>query len=207
MESWTFISKFFCLQESTEIALELNESEPRVGRSIDTRNFRLRVDSTNLTNVIIPNQNPFGNEIGKGSKKRYLMVLMNKNRTSWNILRSENKTLDFINFGNAIRMGDIEQVKQNLDEYGMEILSRREIFINVSFRSKNLEADCKEMDVLYLTPFHLGIVDFHSYSYLKKWKHFFVKMKVPPRFELGSLDSKSRVLTITPWDLILFRRK
>ena len=24
--------------------------------------------------------------------------------------------------------------------------------------------------------------------------------KVPPRFELGSLDSKSRVLTITPWD-------
>ena len=26
------------------------------------------------------------------------------------------------------------------------------------------------------------------------------KSKVPPRFELGSLDSKSRVLTITPWD-------
>ena len=25
--------------------------------------------------------------------------------------------------------------------------------------------------------------------------------KVPPRFELGSLDSESRVLTITPWDL------
>ena len=31
----------------------------------------------------------------------------------------------------------------------------------------------------------------------KSWK----KMQVPPRFELGSLDSKSRVLTITPWDL------
>ena len=28
-------------------------------------------------------------------------------------------------------------------------------------------------------------------------------MKVPPRFELGSLDSKSRVLTITPWDPLL----
>ena len=27
--------------------------------------------------------------------------------------------------------------------------------------------------------------------------------EVPPRFELGSLDSKSRVLTITPWDLTL----
>ena len=26
--------------------------------------------------------------------------------------------------------------------------------------------------------------------------------QVPPRFELGSLDSKSRVLTITPWDLL-----
>ncbi|KAG8240769.1 hypothetical protein J6590_102385 [Homalodisca vitripennis] len=25
-------------------------------------------------------------------------------------------------------------------------------------------------------------------------------LKVPPRFELGSLDSESRVLTITPWD-------
>ena len=25
--------------------------------------------------------------------------------------------------------------------------------------------------------------------------------KVPPRYELGSLDSESRVLTITPWDL------
>ena len=162
MESWTFISKIFCLQESTEIALELNESEPRVGRSIDTRNFRLRVDSTNLTNVIIPNQNPFGNEIGKGSKKRYLMVLMNKNRTSWNILRSENKTLDFINFGNAIRMGDIDEIKQNLDKHGIEILSRREIYMHVSFRSKKPETDCKDMDVLYLTPFHLGMIDFHS---------------------------------------------
>ena len=26
------------------------------------------------------------------------------------------------------------------------------------------------------------------------------KSQVPPRFELGSLDSKSRVLTITPWN-------
>ena len=26
------------------------------------------------------------------------------------------------------------------------------------------------------------------------------KVEVPPRLELGSLDSKSRVLTITPWD-------
>ena len=27
------------------------------------------------------------------------------------------------------------------------------------------------------------------------------RFQVPPRFELGSLDSESRVLTITPWDL------
>ena len=151
-----------CLQERTEIALELYQSEPRKGQSIDERNFRPRVDSTNLTNVIIPSQNPFGNEIAKGSKKRNLMVLMNKNRTSWNILRSEDKTLDFINFGNAIRMGDIYEIKQNLDKYGIEILSRREIYMHVSFRSKNPEIDCKEMDVLYLTPFHLGMIDFHS---------------------------------------------
>lgn len=28
--------------------------------------------------------------------------------------------------------------------------------------------------------------------------------EVPPRLELGSLDSESRVLTITPWDLDTF---
>ena len=128
------------------------------------------MDSTNLTNVIRVNQNGFDNEfrIRPSQRNVFKTKVLNKKRPSWTILRSEDKTLDFVNFGNAIRMGDIEQVKQNLDEYGMEILSRREIFINVSFRSKNLEADCKEMDVLYLTPFHLGIVDFHSYSYLKK---------------------------------------
>ena len=27
-----------------------------------------------------------------------------------------------------------------------------------------------------------------------------VNLQVPPRLELGSLDSKSRVLTITPWN-------
>ncbi|KRX40799.1 hypothetical protein T05_5651 [Trichinella murrelli] len=26
--------------------------------------------------------------------------------------------------------------------------------------------------------------------------------KVPPRFELGLLDSESRVLAVTPWDLL-----
>ena len=32
-------------------------------------------------------------------------------------------------------------------------------------------------------------------------KNFMISWKqVPPRFELGSLDSESRVLTITPWD-------
>ena len=31
-------------------------------------------------------------------------------------------------------------------------------------------------------------------------KRGFLKRKVPPRLELGSLDSESRVLTITPWN-------
>ena len=30
------------------------------------------------------------------------------------------------------------------------------------------------------------------------------KLEVSPRFELGSLDSESRVLTITPWDLATY---
>ena len=30
--------------------------------------------------------------------------------------------------------------------------------------------------------------------------------QVPPRFELGSLDSKSRVLTITPWNPVILTR-
>jgi hypothetical protein len=36
----------------------------------------------------------------------------------------------------------------------------------------------------------------------KNKKHFWQEkvIEVPPRFELGSLDSKSKVLTITPWD-------
>lgn len=29
------------------------------------------------------------------------------------------------------------------------------------------------------------------------------KSEVPPRFELGSLDSESKVLTITPWNLTI----
>ena len=38
-------------------------------------------------------------------------------------------------------------------------------------------------------------------SIIKQRKNY----EVPPRFELGSLDSKSRVLTITPWDhMIIF---
>ena len=32
-------------------------------------------------------------------------------------------------------------------------------------------------------------------------------MQVPPRFELGSLDSESRVLTITPWGRIWMNRE
>ena len=115
--------------------------------------------------MIRVNQNGFGNEYRRSPNHKNAFktkFLKNKKRSSWNILGSEDKTLDFVSFGNAIRMGDLEDIKQNLDKYGNEILSRREIFMNVSFRSKNPETDCKEMDVLFLTPFHLGMIDFHS---------------------------------------------
>ncbi|KRY14873.1 hypothetical protein T12_14095, partial [Trichinella patagoniensis] len=38
-------------------------------------------------------------------------------------------------------------------------------------------------------------------TYIYK-KLMVVKGKVPPRFELGLLDSESRVLAVTPWDLL-----
>ena len=34
----------------------------------------------------------------------------------------------------------------------------------------------------------------------KEWKIMFKTIKVPPRFELGLLDSESNVLTTRPWD-------
>ena len=37
---------------------------------------------------------------------------------------------------------------------------------------------------------------------LLNFKKVVTTLEVPPRFELGSLDSESRVLTITPWDLV-----
>ena len=65
-----------------------------------------------------------------------------------------------------------------------------------------------------LVPFFFNLVCFvynrihqvqADISTQKKWRyrrgkrnHYY---KVPPRLELGSLDSESRVLTITPWDL------
>ena len=42
---------------------------------------------------------------------------------------------------------------------------------------------------------------YSTYLVFKKNKYNF---QVPPRFELGSLDSKSRVLTITPWDRYVY---
>ncbi|KRZ94634.1 hypothetical protein T08_16073 [Trichinella sp. T8] len=38
-------------------------------------------------------------------------------------------------------------------------------------------------------------------TYIYK-KLMVVKGEVPPRFELGLLDSESRVLAVTPWDLL-----
>ena len=54
--------------------------------------------------------------------------------------------------------------------------------------------------VLLLNKIKIRIL--HHFRY--KWAHSICKwekksFQVPPRFELGSLDSKSRVLTITPW--------
>ncbi len=42
---------------------------------------------------------------------------------------------------------------------------------------------------------------------MKCGKYTIKDLQVPPRFELGSLDSESKVLTITPWDRIMEERK
>ena len=60
--------------------------------------------------------------------------------------------------------------------------------------------------VLTITPWDLYIAFFHKYYSVYVYIQCicgqkFMKKEVPPRLELGSLDSKSRVLTITPWDL------
>ena len=50
------------------------------------------------------------------------------------------------------------------------------------------------------------MIDSDLHPYLSRFLHSSPdknqKFEVPPRFELGSLDSESRVLTITPRDLV-----
>ena len=42
---------------------------------------------------------------------------------------------------------------------------------------------------------------------MNEWKEGVSNKMVPPRFELGSLDSESKVLTITPWNQVTYRYK
>ena len=48
--------------------------------------------------------------------------------------------------------------------------------------------------IIYIIHIHI-----HVYTAVQEKKKK-KKKEVPPRLEHGSLDSKSRVLTITPWD-------
>ena len=69
---------------------------------------------------------------------------------------------------------------------------------------------------VYLNAYYIIVVFFIDCEILIKYTKYQKKscensistqekriFEVPPRFELGSLDSKSRVLTITPWDPVL----
>ena len=44
-----------------------------------------------------------------------------------------------------------------------------------------------------------GPFDLQSSALPLSYKSVLIKLKTPPRFELGSKDSKSCVLTVTPW--------
>ena len=72
----------------------------------------------------------------------------------------ENEALDYIEFGDAIRSGSIDTIKDILKTHGIEILISREIFIEVSFRNveSHQNVKSKELDTLWLTPFHLAIL-------------------------------------------------
>ena len=72
----------------------------------------------------------------------------------------KNEALDYIEFGDAIRSGSIDTIKDILKTHGIEILNSREIFIEVSFRNveSHQNVKSKELDTLWLTPFHLAIL-------------------------------------------------
>ena len=69
----------------------------------------------------------------------------------------------------------------------------------VKFCLKNVLLNIRSLDIdeFLMKEIRLFIYIFPKQRKNKKEKNC---QEVPPRFELGSLDSKSRVLTITPWD-------
>ena len=63
----------------------------------------------------------------------------------------------------------------------LQCIVKRKYLVHISVK-KNIDANRSLENLFY------------------KGKNIKKSFEVPPRFELGSLDSKSRVLTITPWD-------
>ena len=119
----------------------------------------VQVDSTNLTSLIRINSI---NKVPKHNRRENIFkkkVLYYKSKL---LLQSEAKdedALNFIKFGDDIRSGSIENIENILTNQGIEILNSREILIEVSFRFQSTElVESKQLDVLWLTPFHLAIL-------------------------------------------------
>ena len=134
----------------------LNFSFSASGR-LNNPNFK--VDSTNLTSLIRINSI---NKVPKNNRQESIFkkkVLYYKSKL---LLQSEAKDhadLSFIKFGDDIRSGSIENIENILTNQGIEILNALEILIEVSFRFQSTEkVETKQLDVLWLTPFHLAIL-------------------------------------------------
>ena len=119
----------------------------------------VQVDSTNLTSLIRINSI---NKVPRHNRQENIFkkkVLYYKSKL---LLQSEAKddaALNFIKFGDDIRSGSIENIENILTNQGIEILNSREILIEVSFRFQSTElVEAKQLDVLWLTPFHLAIL-------------------------------------------------
>ena len=82
------------------------------------------------------------------------------------------------------------------------------VVLNISsfMGGTNFWGNAKEDNIFLPPSFDDGILEVRKK--MKKTFAFSCKKKstqVPPRLELGSLDSESRVLTITPWNLDVCR--
>ena len=78
------------------------------------------------------------------------------------LLLNDKNDPTIIEFGNAIRSGNIDAVAEIIENNGASIISRKEIKIEVSFRlkrtSRNNLRNRAMPDLMWMSPFQLAII-------------------------------------------------